>query len=390
MESDRRRAGFDVTYVGFLLGHGGDALQMLDLAEGMQRGGARVRIIVPATPESVVFAERAQHVGVECERTRLIDVSMSGTRQSLRAMLRLFRSIDSPIVHLHTGNSCLPRVAMIALTLLRYRRAIATLQSPYETIEPGSGRARFWAATANRRLAAVVSPSRHGTEFQVRCGVRAELTTTIPNCVDLERCSGGDGTGPRAELGLGPDDALVVFTSRVAGQKRPVDAVRVFAAVAAEFPTAHLVFVGNGDDVPVVVDEVRRLGLAPRVHLVGYRTDIADWLAAATVWILPTERENFSVAVLEALAAGCTVLATRCPGNDEVLVGGQNSLTFAVGDIDGGAAGLRALLGDPELRSRLASAGAADAQRFSADAMVDRYASVYGSMNATATQASPA
>ena len=57
--------------------------------------------------------------------------------------------------------------------------------------------------------------------------------------------------------------------------------------------------------------EAKRLGLADRVRLVGYQTNVPDWLAAATVWLLPTERENFSVAVLEALAAGCTVLSTR-------------------------------------------------------------------------------
>ena len=68
---------------------------------------------------------------------------------------------------------------------------------------------------------------------------------------------------------------------------------------------------------------------ADRVRLVGYQTNVPDWLAAATVWILPTERENFSVAALEAMAAGCAVASTICPGNAEVLLDGVNSLTFA-------------------------------------------------------------
>lgn len=377
----------DITYVGFLLGHGGDALQMLDLASGTQARGARVRIVVPATTESVLFAERAAAVGVECHRSDLIAVSMGGSRQSLWSMLRLFRSIDSPIVHVHTGNSCLPRMAMIALTLLRFRPGVVTLQSPYETIEPGSGRARFWAATSNRRFAAVISPSRHGSAFQVRCGVEQRLARTIPNCVDLEKYRGGVGAGPRAELGMSDDDALVVFSSRVAGQKRPLDAVRIFAAVADEFPTARLAFVGDGDEIGATRDEVARLDISDRVSFLGYRTDIADWLAASTVWILPTERENFSVAVLEALAAGCAVLSTRCPGNDEVLVDGDNSLTFAVGDVDAGADGMRALLSDPERRARLAARGVAGAAHFSAAEMTKRYGAVYAGMTTNASHA---
>ena len=72
------------------------------------------------------------------------------------------------------------------------------------------------------------------------------------------------------------------------------------------------------------------------MRLAGYQTNVADWLAAATVWLLPTERENFSVAVLEALAAGCAVLSTTCPGNDEVLTDRENRGLFPVGDIPRG------------------------------------------------------
>lgn len=68
--------------------------------------------------------------------------------------------------------------------------------------------------------------------------------------------------------------------------------------------------------------------------LTGYRTDVQDWLAAATVWLLRTLRENFSLAVLEARSAGCAVLTTDAPGNDEiVVVDDVNALTFAVGDV---------------------------------------------------------
>jgi glycosyltransferase involved in cell wall biosynthesis len=372
----------DVTYLGFLLGHGGDALQMLELARGVHRAGGAVRIVVPELESSVTLKERCAALGIECERTGLITTSVEGARQRLDRVVKLLRQVRSPIVHFHTGNSRLPRSVMAALELLRYRPSIVTLHGPYETMIPGSPRARFWATTASRRMAAVVSPSDHGTRFQVRCGVPADLAVTVRNSVDVTAMARGDGRVARDDIGVGPDDPIVLFCSRIDSQKRPLDAVRIFAAVAERYPSAVLVFVGRGDLERAVVDEAARFGLADRVRLAGYRTNVPDWLAASTVWLLPTERENFSVAVLEALAAGCAVLSTTCPGNDEVLEDGVNAVTFSVGDVAAGASALAQLLADEALRNRLRTAARSTAQAYPAENMVDCYRRIYERLSA--------
>ena len=82
----------DVTYVGLLLGHGGDALQMLALASGVQDRGARVRIVLPEVPSSVKFKERCDELGIACERTPLISVSMQGSKQRLRSIVESARA----------------------------------------------------------------------------------------------------------------------------------------------------------------------------------------------------------------------------------------------------------------------------------------------------------
>ena len=191
----------DILYVGFLTGHGGDANQMLLQAHGMHRRGARVKIVVPERDTSVEFAARCRELGIECERTALIQADLAGPRQSLRSMITLARQLRAPVVHFHTGNSCLPRSLMAALTVVRAQRAFVTIQSPYETIRPGSLRARWWATLAGRRFHAVVSPSEHGSRFQHRCGVPAERAVTVRNSIDTVSMAGGDGSGPRAELG---------------------------------------------------------------------------------------------------------------------------------------------------------------------------------------------
>jgi glycosyltransferase involved in cell wall biosynthesis len=369
--------GADIAYIGFVLGHGGDALQMLDLAHGMQSEGAGVRIFVPELESSLTFKARCDDLGIECVRTPLLKVSLEGERQAPLDVARLLRSVKEPIVHFVTGNSCLPRVVMANLVAQRFRRSFVTLQSPYETIEPGSLRGRYWATTARWTMAAVVSPSQHGSRFQRRLGVPESLVTTVRNSIDVDAMRGGDGAIARAALGVDADVPLVVFTSRLDGQKRPVEAVRIFAAVASEFPAARLVFVGRGDDHDAVVAEASALGVADRVDMMGYQTNIPDWLAASTVWLLPTERENFSVAVLEAMAAGCAVLSTTCQGNDEVLVDGVNSRTFAVGDVAAAADALRDLLGDEAARRRLGDEAARTAATYSVPNMVDQYVRLY-------------
>src|SRR5262245_355147 len=142
------RDQLDVLYVGFLFGHGGDAAQMLALANGIKDLGARVRVLVPAIDTTVTFGERCQALGVEVERTDRITVDALHSRQRLSSLVKLFRSFEAPVVHFHTGDMCLPRTAMVALEMLRMPPSFVTLHSPYETIEPGSTRARFWSAAA--------------------------------------------------------------------------------------------------------------------------------------------------------------------------------------------------------------------------------------------------
>jgi glycosyltransferase involved in cell wall biosynthesis len=144
-----------------------------------------------------------------------------------------------------------------------------------------------------------------------------------------------------------------------------------------DFPAAHLAFVGDGSLEGELRRAVATAGLAHRVHFMGFRADIPEWLAAATVWLLPTETENFSLGVLEALAAGCPIVSTLCPGNDEVLVPGYNALIHPIGDVDALAHSLRRLLSNAGLRARLAGNARTTAQGFRLECMVERYHACY-------------
>jgi glycosyltransferase involved in cell wall biosynthesis len=266
---------------------------------------------------------------------------------------------------------------MVALRLGRVNNCVVTLHSPYETIDIGSTRARWWASSSRRSFSAVVSPSEHGSRFQRNCGVNAEQVVTIRNAIDPTAIEAANADRVRSEMKMTGGEPMIVFTSRIEPQKRPVDAVRIFAGVSDEFPDARLVFVGSGSARDAVAAAAEQLGLLDRVMLVGLRSDVPDWLAAATVWLLPTERENFSVAVLEALAAGCPILTTNCPGNDEVIVNGENAISFEPGDVPAATDGLRRLILDATFRQRLSRGAVKSSRDYFMDTMVDQYLALY-------------
>ena len=368
----------DILYVGFLLGHGGDALQMMELASGMMRPGRNVKIIVPNLPTSVEFAKTCRKRGIPVDRSDLIRSDSTGTRQSLPNLIRFFDANRAPILHIHTGDVCLPRTAVMAMGLLRLPPAYVTIHSPYSHLSPSSLRARSWSIAVARRFQKVICPSRHSRDFQLSYGVPPERVQTINNSVDLERFSHGDPDTVWKTLNLPAETPLIAFTSRLDQQKRPLDAIRAFKSIAARIPEVHFAIVGSGTLEDECRAEVAEANLEERVHFAGYQTNVQDWLAAATVWYLPTESENFSLAVLEALAAGCAIVSTNCQGNDEVLIDGDNSLLTEVGDVAAQAAALYSLLSNQSLRSKLKQAARAVAQNYSADRMVDAYARCYG------------
>lgn len=374
---NRSRDRDQILYIGLVTGNGGDAVQMLELAAGMIRRGRGARIMLPRVDATVAFAEQCQERGVPVERTSLLRADITGTRQNPIDVVRLFRQTSASTLHLHTGNDCLPRTVMLALALLRLPPAFVTLQSPYSTLRPGDARARAWAVAAPRQFRKVICPSEHALETQRAYGVPAPVLQCIYNGVDIARYAGGDGSLVRAELGLERDTPLIVFTSRMDRQKRPLDLLEAFVGIAAEFPAAHLAFVGTGALTEAVKIAAVDARVAARVHFAGHRSNIPDWLAAATVWAMPTESENFSLAILEALAAGCPVLSTWCRGNDEILVDNRNALTFPVGDVSAMTTALRRLLATPDLRSRLSAAARVTAQDHSLNRTIAAYAECY-------------
>jgi glycosyltransferase involved in cell wall biosynthesis len=177
----------------------------------------------------------------------------------------------------------------------------------------------------------------------------------------------------RRELGLANEDLVVMYVGRVTRDKGVLDLARAFRSLSRRHPQARLVMVGP--DEGGLARRLRRAG----AHLVGNTPEPERYLAAADIVCLPSYREGFGVALIEAGACAVPVLASRLYGTQDAVVEGVTGLFHEAGNAEDLEKQLAALAADRELRRRMGQAGRARVeaefrQEVLVQALIDYYA----------------
>jgi glycosyltransferase involved in cell wall biosynthesis len=182
---------------------------------------------------------------------------------------------------------------------------------------------------------------------------REEQYRVVPNGVALERFA----AEPR------PVPGRVLMLGRLARQKRPDVAVTAFARARRDAGHARLVIGGDGPDRDAVEAQIAAEGLGDSVELLGTHGDVPSLLAEAHCLLLASDYEGCPYSVIEAMAAGVPVVATRAGGVPELVEDGRTGLLADTGDAEGLARALATVLADPESARRLGAAGREVARR---------------------------
>ena len=225
-----------------------------------------------------------------------------------------------------------------------------------------------------------------------RIGVPPDDIAQICNGVDTVRFAPRlDAAGTRRRSGpvaeRFPEDGLFVVgtvgrLSPVKHQALLVDAfVRACAAAGAAARNWRLVIAGDGPDRATIAAQVAASGVADRVWMTGARDDVPALMADLDLFVLPSLAEGISNTILEAMACGLPVVATRVGGNAELVQEGRTGSLVTSDDAPALADLLRDYATDP---ARVAREGL-DARlravtRFSIDAMVASYADLYDAL----------
>jgi glycosyltransferase involved in cell wall biosynthesis len=220
---------------------------------------------------------------------------------------------------------------------------------------------------ALRRAELVISPSEYLRELALGWGLDPARVTVVPNPAPAVTA-----LPPRDELraGLAVEGTVLAFAGRLTAQKALGDALDAVAAV----PGVTLLLLGDGPERPSLEQGARDRGLEDRVRFLGpgSRDDVLRLFAAADAALLTSAWENMPHTVLEALAVGTPVIATRVGGVPEVVRDGENGLLVDAGDAAGLAAAVRRLAAEPGLRERLAERAAPSVAGLSEVATLDR------------------
>ena len=159
--------------------------------------------------------------------------------------------------------------------------------------------------------------------------------------------------------------------------KRVDDVIRIFAAVQQRTP-CELALIGDGPERSRLERVVHELGLADKVRFLGKQLNFLEVLQAADVFLLPSEKESFGLAALEALSCGVPVVATRQGGVPEVVREGENGFLAEIGDVDTMAAAVTRLITDDALHQRMSAAARATAEtQFPMGKMIDLWEAYY-------------
>jgi glycosyltransferase involved in cell wall biosynthesis len=335
---------------------GGTEIALLRLVEAMDQGAWSFRVAWLRDEADPRLLEEAERItGARAESLRLRSKVDPGALLRLMALLRSER-IDLLHTHMDLADyygAAAARLLGVRLVSTRenadeFRTRRNWKRPPFLLLE------HFAYAAAD----ATVAVSENLVEFLERAeGLPRHKTVVIRNGIDAAALRGAPARAEaRRRLGL-PDGAPVLGTvGRLAAQKGHIDLVEALPAIAARHPGVRLLIAGEGPERAALEARMQALDAHGRVALLGHVADVPAFLRALDLFVLPSLWEGLPLALLEAMAIGLPIVASRASGIVEAIDHGAEGLLFEPRDRAGLAREVLALLDDPEHAARLGAA----------------------------------
>lgn len=364
------------------LNMGGPAIHVASLAAGLETRGYHTTLVAGSLArgeDSMAFVAERLGVAVVSVPEMEREISALHDASSIRRLAEIIRVERPHVLHTHTAKAgALARAAALVAGRARPPVVLHTFHGHVLKGYFGPTRTAFFRRVEQTlaRLSDVlvaVSPEVRDELVELAVAPR-EKFAVIRLGIPLEERL-GDPTGDldyRRLYGI-PEQAFVVgWVGRMTGVKDTSAALEILRATRERGVEAVLCLVGDGPDREQLEQVAHDLGIARACFFVGYQEDVAGYYRLFDAFLLPSVTEGTPVSAIESLASGTPVVANRVGGVPDVVRDGVDGYLVAAGDIEGAAARLAELAGDPALRARLGGAGRARVlERYSVSRLVD-------------------
>ena len=170
----------------------------------------------------------------------------------------------------------------------------------------------------------------------------------------------------------------IVSVGRLTAQKNQQMLIDAFAKIASLFPKYTLEIYGEGELRSALQMQIDRLNLQDRVSMPGNVLNIHERIMDAALFVLPSDYEGLSNALLEAMMMGLPCISTDCAGSDEYIRHGQNGLLVSVGDTEELSAAMHKMLADRAYARSLGVAARMDSATFARETVVQQWCDLIG------------
>ena len=231
-----------------------------------------------------------------------------------------------------------------------------------------------------RSAARVVAISERVREMVRNGGVPAEHIALVPDGVAIGDVRQTEPYGVRHRLGLPAATPLAVAVGAMVGHKDHATLVAAAALLRSRLPALHWAIAGDGPLRPAISAQIAAAGLEAQVHLLGWIPDGVAAIADGDLFVMSSREEGLGSSILDAMARGVPVVATRTGGIPDLLGNGAG-LLVPVSDPAALAAGVERVATDRAFAAELVAAAARTVDRFSDAAMAERMLAVYRSVS---------
>ncbi len=232
-----------------------------------------------------------------------------------------------------------------------------------------------------KRADRVIAVCPETRDFCQSFGIPKDKIRIIPNGVDIHffrPCRREERSSIRESIGIG-DRPFFFAAMRITKRKGPLLLIEAFARVVEREPQAMLLVAGTGKDFPLLLRKIRLLRIQENVRLLGAipQENLAKYMRACDAFVLPSYVEAFGIAILEAMASGAPVIATRTSGAERIIEDEKNGILVPIGDPKSLAEAMVKVINDRSLATKLWRNGIRTARRFTWENTAKQVLEVY-------------